>query len=187
MASKTTFRGIDGDSVLFFFSAIWRKSLSDLWRALRSCKNSWRCPTKIDRLLWIGPIAATALGAEKIAPLGGRGGSLALRTAQRWVALYRTSGLAPLARETRLDHGARRVVSEPMKRAIEGLAFENPQIPITPVHRQIKEYAEAIVDTVPSYWAAYDIVREGPRVHAPLLIREQGIRRELQSGPLKGI
>ena len=46
---------------------------------------------------------------------------LAFRTAQRWVALYRTSGLASLARKTRLDRGARRIVSEPMKRAIEGL------------------------------------------------------------------
>jgi putative transposase len=87
---------------------------------------------------------------------------LAFRTAQRWVALYRTSGLASLARKTRLDHGARRVVSEPMKRAIEGLALESHQVPITSVHRQIREYAEAIGDMVPSYWTVYDIVQEVP-------------------------
>src|SRR5260370_5554992 len=87
---------------------------------------------------------------------------LRFRTAQRWVALYRTSGLAALARKTRLDDGARRVVSEPMKRAIEGLALESHPVPITSVHRQIKEYAEAIGDTVPSYWTLYDIVREVP-------------------------
>ena len=49
-----------------------------------------------------------------------------------------------------------------MKRAIEGLALESNPVPITSVHRQIKEYAEAIGDTVPSYWTVYDIVREVP-------------------------
>jgi putative transposase len=49
-----------------------------------------------------------------------------------------------------------------MKRAIEGLALESYPVPITSVHRQIKEYAEAIGETVPSYWTVYDIVREVP-------------------------
>lgn len=88
---------------------------------------------------------------------------LAFRTAQRWVALYRTSGLASLARKTRLDQGARKVVSEPMKRAIEGLALESHPVPVTSVHRHLKAYAEAIGDVVPSYWTVYDIVREVPR------------------------
>ena len=78
------------------------------------------------------------------------------------MALYRASGLASLARKTRLDHGALRVVSEPMKRAIEGLALESHPVPITSVHRQIKEYAQAIGEIVPSYWTVYDIVREVP-------------------------
>jgi putative transposase len=105
---------------------------------------------------------------------------LAFRTAQHWVALYRTSGLASLARKTRLDHGARLIVSEPMKRGIEGLALEDHPFPITSVHRQIKEYAEAIGDTVPTYWTVY-----GPRsggVSEPTHPRSsgsQGIRREL--------
>jgi len=85
-----------------------------------------------------------------------------LRTAQRWVVLYRTSGLAALARKTRLDQGVRRIVSEPMKRAIEGLTLESHPVPITSVHRQIKEYAESVGDTAPSYWTVYDIVREVP-------------------------
>ena len=85
------------------------------------------------------------------------------RTAQRWVALYQAFGLASLARKTQLDIGARKVVSEPIKRAIEGLALDSHPLPITSVHRQIKEYAEAISDTVPSYWTVYDVVRERPR------------------------
>jgi hypothetical protein len=89
------------------------------------------------------------------------------------VALYRASGLASLARKTRLDHGARKVVSGSMKRAIEGLALESHPVPITSVHRQIKEYAEAIGDTVPSYWTVCTTSFERyRRAFAPLLTRE---------------
>lgn len=69
---------------------------------------------------------------------------LSFRTAQRWAAQYRASGLAAVARKTRLDMGAHRAVSEPVKRAIEGPALESHSVPITSVHRQIKEYAEAL-------------------------------------------
>jgi putative transposase len=112
----------------------------------------------MQRFRWLQPHLEENRSLRLVAAEAG----LAFRTAQRWVALYRASGLASLARKTRLDHGARKVVSEPMKRAIEGLALESHPVPITSVHRQIKEYAEAIGDTVPSYWTVYDIVREVP-------------------------
>jgi putative transposase len=50
---------------------------------------------------------------------------LAFRTAQRWVAQYRAFGLAALVRKPRGDRGARRIVSETIKTAIEGLALES--------------------------------------------------------------
>jgi putative transposase len=87
---------------------------------------------------------------------------LAFRTAQRWVAQYRASGLSALVRKSRGDRGARRIVSETIKTAIEGLALESHPIPVTSVHRQIKEFAEAIGDTAPGYWTVYDVVRELP-------------------------
>jgi putative transposase len=77
---------------------------------------------------------------------------LAFRTAQRWVAQYRASGLSALVRKARGDRGARRIVSKTIKTAIEGLALESHPIPVTSVHRQIKEFAEAIGDTAPGYW-----------------------------------
>jgi putative transposase len=112
----------------------------------------------MQRFRWLQPHLEENRSLRLVAAEAG----VAFRTAQRWVALYRAYGLASLARKTRLDHGARKVVSEPMKRAIEGLALESHPVPITSVHRQIKEYAEAIGDTVPSYWTVYDIVRELP-------------------------
>ena len=87
---------------------------------------------------------------------------LAFRTVQRWVAQYRTSGLAALVRKARGDRGGRRVISATIKTTIEGLALESQLIPITSVHRQIKEYAEAIGEPAPSYWTVYDVVRELP-------------------------
>jgi putative transposase len=87
---------------------------------------------------------------------------LAFRTAQRWVAQYRAFGLAALVRKPRGDRGARRIVSETIKTAIEGLALESYPLPVTSVHRQIKEFAEAIGDTAPGYWTVYDVVRQLP-------------------------
>ena len=50
------------------------------------------------------------------------------RTAQRWVAQYRLSGLAALARKRREDRGERRVVSAKLKEVIEGLALQKPPL-----------------------------------------------------------
>src|SRR5580692_1406584 len=84
--------------------------------------------------------------------VGIRRRGLAFRTAQRWVAQYRASGLSALVRKARGDRGARRIVSKTIKTAIKGLALESHPIPVTSVHRQIKEFAEAIGDTAPGYW-----------------------------------
>ena len=85
------------------------------------------------------------------------------RTAQRWVAQYRLSGLTGLARKPRLDRGARRVVSSKMKAAIEGLALETQALPVTSVHRQIREFAQLTGEAEPSYWTVYDVVRQLPQ------------------------
>ncbi len=73
------------------------------------------------------------------------------RTAQRWVAQYRAFGLAALVRKTRGDIGARRVISDTIKTAIEGLALESHPLPITSVHRQIKDFAQAIGENTLRY------------------------------------
>jgi putative transposase len=60
------------------------------------------------------------------------------RTAQRWVERYRKSALAALARKGRTDDGGRRVYSQRIFEAIEGLALERPPLPITAIYRQVK-------------------------------------------------
>jgi putative transposase len=87
---------------------------------------------------------------------------ISFRTAQRWAAQYRKRGLAALVRKPRGDRGARRIVSPRLKAAIEGLALESRPLPITSVYRQIKQFAETIGETAPSYWTVYDLVRELP-------------------------
>jgi putative transposase len=70
------------------------------------------------------------------------------RTAQRWVSHYRAFGLAALARKSRDDRGARRVVSSKLLALIEGLALERPPLSITSIHRQVRAFAG--VDEIPA-------------------------------------
>ena len=84
------------------------------------------------------------------------------RTAQRWVSQYRKFGLVALARKSRDDRGARRVVSPKIKAAIEGLALERPPLPIGSICRQIRQFAEATGERLPHYGTVYDLVREVP-------------------------
>jgi putative transposase len=84
------------------------------------------------------------------------------RTAQRWVSQYRKFGLVALARKSRDDRGARRVVSPKIKAAIEGLALERPPLPIRSICRQIRQFAEATGERLPRYGTVYDLVREVP-------------------------
>ena len=85
-----------------------------------------------------------------------------LRTAQRWVTQYRRSGLGGLTRKPREDRGGRRVISERLREAVEGLALEKPPLPITSLYRQVRLFAEAIGEPLPSYWIVYDLVRSMP-------------------------
>jgi hypothetical protein len=97
---------------------------------------------------------------------------VAFRTAQRWVALYRTSGLASLARKTRLDHGARRVVSEPMKRAIEGLALESHRVPSLPCIAKSRSMQRQSVTRFQVTGPCTTSFGRCLRAYAPLLIKE---------------
>lgn len=84
------------------------------------------------------------------------------RTAQRWVELYRKSGLAALARKRRSDEGSRKVCSQRVLEAIEGLALERPPRPVTAIYRQVKAFADATGESMPSYPAVHRIVRRIP-------------------------
>lgn len=85
-----------------------------------------------------------------------------LRTAQRWLTQYRRNGLAGLSRKPREDRGGRRVISQKIREAVEGLALERPPLPITSLYRQVRQFAETIGEPLPSYWIVYDLVRSMP-------------------------
>ena len=55
----------------------------------------------------------------------------AYRTAHRLVSQYRRQGLVALVRKKRTDRGQRRVVSDKLKAAIEGLALKKPPLPVS--------------------------------------------------------
>lgn len=84
------------------------------------------------------------------------------RTAARWVADYRKGGLAALARKSRSDEGARRLATEPMVHAIEGLALERPPLPISSIYRQVTAIASTLGEGRPSYPVVRRIVRALP-------------------------
>jgi putative transposase len=84
------------------------------------------------------------------------------RTAQRWLSLYRRSGLRALARKSRADAGGRRAVSVRLREAIEGLALEKPPLSVAAVHRQVGRLARDLGEQTPSYGTVFNIVRRLP-------------------------
>ena len=81
------------------------------------------------------------------------------RTLQRWLARYRSTGLAGLARTPRADQGRSRF-PEPVRLLIEGLALRKPAASAAHVHRQVTEVAEREGWAVPSYATVYAIIRD---------------------------
>jgi putative transposase len=80
------------------------------------------------------------------------------RTARRWLARYRTGGLAALARPTRSDHGRRRTPAV-LVELIEGLALRRPAPPIAFIHRQVGDAAREQGWPAPSYATVHAVVR----------------------------
>ena len=81
------------------------------------------------------------------------------RTLQRWLARYRNTGLAGLARTPRADQGRSRF-PEPVRLLTEGLALRKPAASAAHVHRQVTEVAEREGWAVPSYATVYAIIRD---------------------------
>src|SRR5260370_15718431 len=84
------------------------------------------------------------------------------RTAQRWATRYQQFGLVALARKRRADTGGRRAVSVKIREAIEGLALQEPPLPIAALYRQVRRFAQDLTERAPSYWVVYRIVRRLP-------------------------
>ena len=112
----------------------------------------------LDRFRILQPHLEQSRSLQSVALAAG----IPYRTAHRWLPQYRQFGLAPLARKTRIDRGARRVASDELKRAIEGLALQKPPLPIAALYRQVRTIAQQRGETAPSYSVVYDIVHRLP-------------------------
>lgn len=93
-----------------------------------------------------------------------RAAGIPYRTAHRWLAEYRLSGLAGLARKARDDRGTHRALSTKLQKAIEGLALQKPPLPITALYRQVRRLALDLGVNIPSYGTVFSIVRDLPSV-----------------------
>jgi putative transposase len=89
-----------------------------------------------------------------------RAHQIPLRTAQRWVAQYRTYGLAGLIRAPRADRGQHRQIVPELQRLIEGLALQRPSPSVATIHRQIGPIARAHGWPLPSYTSVYGIIQQ---------------------------
>jgi hypothetical protein len=67
-----------------------------------------------------------------------------------------------LARKSRTDQGERRLASTTLTKAIEGLALEQPPLPISSIYRQASLVAETLKERKPSYAVVRRIVRNLP-------------------------
>ncbi|MGL5075382.1 MAG: Mu transposase C-terminal domain-containing protein [Waterburya sp.] len=83
-----------------------------------------------------------------------------LRTAQRWVANYKKSGLAGLYRSKRKDSGTHKVINAEVKKLIEGLALQKPAMSKATIHRRVKDWCVSSGITPPSYETVYGIIRQ---------------------------
>ncbi len=81
------------------------------------------------------------------------------RTAQRWVANYKKSGLAGLCRGERKDSGTHRVIHDEVKKLIEGLALQKPAMSIATIHRQVTDWCNRSQIAAPSYSTVYGMIR----------------------------
>jgi putative transposase len=83
---------------------------------------------------------------------------VALRTAQRWLAAYRASGLVALAPPPRSDRGSRRT-HPGLVAFVEGLALRRPAPSIAHVHRRTTQLADENGWSAPSYATVRQIIR----------------------------
>jgi putative transposase len=100
-------------------------------------------------------------GSSTLAPLAKLAG-VTLRTAQRWVARYRSEGLVGLARHGRADLGSRHSTSQTVVQLVEGLALQRPPLSAAAIHREVTRWAAAESRPVPSHDTVQRIVRRMP-------------------------
>jgi putative transposase len=86
--------------------------------------------------------------------------AISLRTARRWVQIYRQGGLAALCRQPRSDRGKRRGLSAILAELVEALALQTPPLSVAAIYRQVVTVAKDQGEQTPSYDLIHDIVQQ---------------------------
>ena len=108
----------------------------------------------LERLCLLRPHLEDGIPLTRVA----KNEALPLRTARRWLALYREQGLVGLARQPRNDRGRHRRLRPEIKALIEGMTLRNPPPTAAFVHRQCSAIAAEKGWPSPSYRAVYDVI-----------------------------
>lgn len=66
--------------------------------------------------------------------------------------------MAGLCRSKRKDSGTHKVVSDEVKKLIEGLALQKPAMTKATIHRRVKDWCVSSRITPPSYETVYGII-----------------------------
>lgn len=114
-------------------------------------------PLAIERYRILEPHLADNIPLADLA----RTGTVSERTLQRWLARYRSEGLAGLARLPRNDRGKLHL-PEHLVELTRNLAIKRPRPPVAAIHRKVGELAVAEGRRAPSYSAIARIVRAVP-------------------------
>jgi putative transposase len=85
--------------------------------------------------------------------------NIPVRTMQRWLSQYRTTGLTGLGRKRRRDRGRRRVGAK-LQQLIEGLALRTPRPSAAAVYRKVVLVASETKQRVPSYDTVHSIIQQ---------------------------
>jgi len=110
--------------------------------------------------------AVLRLHLEDVIPLAqaAREAGVPVRTAQRWLVVYRAGGLAALGRRPRADAGRRRTQAE-LVALVEGLALTRPRPTVATITRRVAALAAQRGWTAPAYSTVHAIVAAlGPQL-----------------------
>ncbi len=113
-----------------------------------------RCSRALARFRLLRPYLEDGVPLAEIA----RDQGLMPRTLERWVARYRSEGLAGLARRKRTDSGSHRI-PERLRLLIEGLALERPRRSVAAIRREACEVAAREGWVQPGYKLVSSIVQ----------------------------
>lgn len=112
----------------------------------------------LERYQTIEPFLKRATTLEQISKLS----KTPVRTLYNWVTAYEQFGLKGLQPRLRRDRGSHRLVQEDLLNVIQGLYLRTPPMPISAIHRRVREICNSNGWRVPGYHSVRNVILEIP-------------------------